>query len=104
MAKTVLHLHLDEDDERAVMTITDPANGDAVVARGQAGHFGELRFNDLRDNLRGYLASRRGTAKPEPSKRELIQQELAKDPIPPGFPVPQIPKPGQRRGPASRKQ
>lgn len=99
MARTLLHLTLDEDTELAVVAITDPANGDAPVAREQAGHLGELRFNDMRDALRGYLASRRGTAKPEQSKREVIAAAVNAAPIPDGFPVPQIPKPGQRRGP-----
>ena len=89
--QTLLHLHLDENDELATMVITDPANVDAVVAKGQAAHFGELRFNDIRDNIRGYLAAQRGTAKPEPTKREQIMAAMKDAPIPPGMPVPRGP-------------
>lgn len=98
MAKKLLHLLLDETDELASLCIIDPETG-ATVAQGQAAHFGELRFNDCRDALRGYLAAQRGTAVPEKTKREQILDALKNDPIPQGVPVPVIPKPGQRRGP-----
>lgn len=81
-------LEVDETRDLTVVTITDPETG-ALVAREQARHAGEVRFNDMRDAIRGYLAAQRGTATPADEKRALLES-VRNELIPKGTVVPQV--------------